>query len=522
MVSRTRARVARETSGSVSIHVCHCPPCSLHEDQASLDLNISSYLYRSIPLECQRRVPQFRNTVCPSGITRQQEAMFSSGPSDVSSRETRSFPRNDHHPVGPRDITSSKILQPRTLFEPKCLSSGAPRIALDTFDSNFAQHGSPVALLAEEKTESHLQRQRTLISPLSLPSRTAAELAPLLGDTNGRLKAGATVLPHNQRCPSHKKTSCLACTQRPDHTILERAKHRPRIELDFRLAGDTFVQGQCISGNLTIHIHKHAKTMSPVLLANHKLRVIGFECLPDGHSFHVFFHYSCRFDEVSFASEQIFSESPDYSDEEGYREAREGTHVLPFEITLPVDPRYGRPRGVINVHGGVAVRYIIMASAHVKDPDSQRLSLAHFYRPCSIWPFLSIMELLAPSSRALVSTAALSFPEGDSCTKLRLSARLPRLFYLAGQHCYVHIQVSNNTRKTVRSALLTLIRTTTSYKPKVKPKKHGSDGSGVCDLNAYEIRSFAQETSESRLAVADRASKRRAGSAGWWMGVGPG
>jgi hypothetical protein len=142
-------------------------------------------------------------------------------------------------------------------------------------------------------------------------------------------------------------------------TTLERAKRRSRVALNLVLAGDTFVQGQTISGQLVVNVHN---AEFPVRLANNKLRVIGFESFADDPTFHVFFHYSCRFDEISYAGEQIFSESPDNGDEEGYREAREGMHILPFEMTLPDGPSFGEPKGAIDVRGA-AVRYIIMAYA---------------------------------------------------------------------------------------------------------------------------------------------------------------
>jgi hypothetical protein len=190
----------------------------------------------------------------------------------------------------------------------------------------------------------------------------AAELECLLGNADGKLKIGATVQPyHRDLCP-HVPIP----PKGPDKpTTLERAKVRPRVELDIQLAGDTFVQGQCISGHLVVHVRSCRRAEPPVLLANNMLRVIGFEYLTDSPTFHVFFHFSRRFDELSYAGEQIFSESPDYSDEEGYREAREGLHVLPFEMELPMVSRFGKPKGVIDVPGGVAMRYIIMA--YVRD-----------------------------------------------------------------------------------------------------------------------------------------------------------
>ena len=191
---------------------------------------------------------------------------------------------------------------------------------------------------------------------------TAAELECLLGNADGKLKIGATVQPYHRDLFSRLETDGPTSPERPDNpTTLKRAKVRPRVELDIQLAGETFVQGQCISGHLVVHVRSHRRAETPVLLANNTLRVIGFEYLADSPTFHVFFHFSRRFDDLSYASEKIFSESPDYSDEEGYREAREGLHVLPFEMGLPMDSRFGKPKGVIDVPGGVATRYIIMA-----------------------------------------------------------------------------------------------------------------------------------------------------------------
>ncbi len=166
-----------------------------------------------------------------------------------------------------------------------------------------------------------------LIPPLTSPSMTAAELECLLGNADGKLKIGATVQPYHRDLFSRLETDGPTSPERPDNpTTLKRAKVRPRVELDIQLAGETFVQGQCISGHLVVHVRSHRRAETPVLLAaNNTLRVIGFEYLADSPTFHVFFHFSRRFDDLSYASEKIFSESPDYSDEEGYREARRVT-----------------------------------------------------------------------------------------------------------------------------------------------------------------------------------------------------
>lgn len=387
----------------------------------------------------------------------------------------------------------------------------------DTFRANGGQ--SRFFQFAQGEAEQHhVQRQPSIISSLPLPSPAPAELVCLLGDKHGKLKAGATVGPRDQKGRSYTRADNSTPQKPVNTTALERAKPKPRVQLNLRLAGDTFVQGQAISGQLIVYVRS---TKFPVRLANNKLRVIGFECLTDGPNFHVFFHHSCQFDEISYAGEQIFSESPDYSDEEGYREAREGIHVLPFEMTLPDDSSCGKPKGVVDVRGA-AMRYIVMASVNIKDPDTNQLSLAHFYRTCSIWPSLSIHGVLVPSTRPLVSTAVMTLYRGGSRNKLKLSARVPRPSYFAGQRCYVHVQIMNDTWRTVRSLRLNLIRTTTVYRPQsgkeTRREDHDSDGHVS---NNYQSKAFVDEISESRLVMAEPTTRRCASSKGWWAGVNP-
>lgn len=235
----------------------------------------------------------------------------------------------------------------------------ASNTTFDTFRANCGQSG--FLQFPHDEIGERLQRQPSVISSLPLPSQAPAELVYLLGDKDGKLKAGATIRLCSQKHPSHVTAGSPTTTHGLTDTItLERAKPRPRVGLDLRLTGNTFVQGQIISGQLVVHV---CDAEFPVRLANPKLRVIGFECLADSPTSHVFFHYPSRFDEISYAGEQIFSEGPDYGDEDGYREARGGQHVLPFEMVLPEDSYFGKPKGVLDVPGGVSVRYVIMAYA---------------------------------------------------------------------------------------------------------------------------------------------------------------
>ena len=157
------------------------------------------------------------------------------------------------------------------------------------------------------------------------------------------------------------------------------------------------------------------------------------------------------------------------------------------------------------------------SSVNIKDLDTNQLSLAHFYRACSIWPSLSIHDVLVPSSRPLVSTAVMTLSRGGSRNKLKLSARVPRPSYFAGQRCYVHVQILNDTRKTVRSLHLILIRTTTVYRPRRREEHDNNDHVS----GSYQSKAFIDTISESRLAMAEPTTRRCATSKGWWAGVSP-
>lgn len=109
-----------------------------------------------------------------------------------------------------------------------------------------------------------------------------------------------------------------------------------------------------------------------------------------------------------------------------------------------------------------------------------------------------------------------------SRNKLKLSARLPRPSYFAGQRCYVHVQILNDTRKTVRSLRLILIRTTTVYRPRSrKGNRKEEDDNDHVSGSSYQSKAFTDEISESRLAMAEPATRMCASSKGWWAGVSP-
>jgi hypothetical protein len=100
--------------------------------------------------------------------------------------------------------------------------------------------------------------------------------------------------------------------------------------------------------------------------------------------------------------------------------------------------------------------------------------------------------------------------------KIRLSARLHRFHWVAGQSCTVHFRVVNDCKKLVKGAAIALIQTLTVFKP--KPHLDAGDA----DLDACQTSTKAKWVTESVLELGQRCSKGHTSAKGWWTGVAPG
>jgi len=222
------------------------------------------------------------------------------------------------------------------------------RIALESVTpgggSNLRKSQKHFDVPAEDTS---LSRHGTLLSVGATPGRNAAELKSLLGNSNSRLKPGAAILQlHGQTFHGNK-----------DGTSLEQAKARARVEVDIALESNTCVQGGYLKGHIKIRIRKRSKKESDVEISGGKVRVVGFECIPNEDDRHTFYQCSAPLSAVTASSGNIYASHPD---SEGFAKAREGVHTLPFAMLLPLDGEVGNSKGAVHVHSGVTVRYIAM------------------------------------------------------------------------------------------------------------------------------------------------------------------
>jgi len=156
------------------------------------------------------------------------------------------------------------------------------------------------------------------------------------------------------------------------------------------------------------------------------------------------------------------------------------------------------------------------STTKVKDTETGKISVAHFYRECEIWPRLDPITTLQSAPRPIQVTASKSLFLGGSGT-VKFTAMLHRLHWVSGQRCFVKALVSNNTTRTLKSFALTLIRRTTIFKSSAAVNIDGRDDPDACQTNTSY-----KEVVQSTLETTHRVIRGYAGSKGWWTGVNPG
>ncbi|TFK92792.1 hypothetical protein K466DRAFT_659016 [Polyporus arcularius HHB13444] len=357
--------------------------------------------------------------------------------------------------------------------------------------------------------DSGFSRHDSLFSFGVSSSRNAAELKSLLGNSSSRLKPGATVISMHD--------SVLDKRERRRHAVsLEQAKHRARVEVDIVLESDCLIEGGYMRGSVKLRVRRRQKKEAAVLLAEGRVRVIGFECIPGESDRHTFYQRASPLSAITDAYTGVYDSPPDA---EGFSRAMEGVHVLPFAMQLPIDDAFGSAKGAATVQSGVTMRYIAMISVKVKDSQTGKRSIAHFYRDCEVWPRMNPSVVLANAPRPIQASTAKSLSVVGSGSKLKLTAMLHRMTWIAGQRCAVRIWIANETKKSIKSVTLTLVRTTTLFKP--KPQLDPGDRMSI-DPDACQTATTHKVVGEALLERSHSIAKGHASAQGWWTGVQPG
>lgn len=260
--------------------------------------------------------------------------------------------RSNHSMAGPSDVIHEAAKHSESMSGTLSHAT-APTIA--GTNANDPRH-SISRVSSSQRTDANIPgrfvRSDTLLSFGRSQTRSAAELQALMGNSNSRLKAGATVhvTSINRNAQGSGDTEAVALA-------LEQAKRRSRVEVDIVLESDTFVQGGFMKGHVKVRVCKRSRKEDPVCLADPKVRVVGFEGIPGEGTRHTFYQCASPLSSITDSVDRLFDTSVD---DDGFARAIEGVHTLPFAMRLPTDSKYGAAKGVLNLHSGAIVQYIAM------------------------------------------------------------------------------------------------------------------------------------------------------------------
>ncbi|KAG8927605.1 hypothetical protein FRC01_007180 [Tulasnella sp. 417] len=363
-----------------------------------------------------------------------------------------------------------------------------------------------------------LARSGTLFSKDASASRKSAELKTLLGGSSHKLPSKATIpAPCSEQPDGQKKKKprrSASTSDIPGVVALEKAKSKARVEVDIELESETVVEGGYLRGKMEVTIRKPGKNESPIWIGGGKLRIVGFEGLPHNDIRYTFYQCAEALGSITSASHHLFTSPPD---EEGFCRAREGIHILPFAMKIPIS---GTAKGALQTKSGAMVRYIAMGSIKIKDQGSPVKSIAHFYRHVEIYPFLG-QAVLSPADQPLrTSTAQTLFMGGSG--KLQIAATLHRRIWVAGQRCYVHVTLNNQTTKKVKTLTFTLVRTTTMFQPKAELDARSPLAGEDADIDACETSTSKKEVAQCTLEMGQKGERGCVTAKGFWTGVEPG
>lgn len=362
-----------------------------------------------------------------------------------------------------------------------------------------------------------MDRQPTLFTKDASPQRKAAELNNVLGNPSGRLDSKARVI--SSHVGKSKRSNSAPSSP---VVFLEQAKPRARVELDLFLDSGSCVEGGYIKGKVILNIRVANKKEGPLYLGEGKVRVVGFEAIPQNEARYTFYHCGAPFNKVSPFCHMLYTSPPD---DEGFCRAREEDQSIPFAMRLPQRrSEFPVAKGVYNSRvNGSSIRYIAMFSIKVKDSRTNAKSIAHCYRTIEVWPLFEPAVILAPAPTPIYASTSKALFLGGTGT-VKLTGSLHRSTWVAGQRCYVRIFVANDTeRRIVQTLFLTLIRAETIFKPDADVAAMSPNGTRIDgDLDACRTSTFKRVVAKSVLEMGEKVTARHATAKGWWTGVEPG
>lgn len=264
---------------------------------------------------------------------------------------------------------------------------------------------------------------------------------------------------------------------KPQSTPMLPPERDERVGIDVFMENDLCVEGSTLHGYIRLVLPNHTDPSTAMLLAQPRVRLIGFETLPDEDIRHIFYrhmsvidgdrsndgpsepyvlHGSPAMSQADGAGQSLLPCFASLPDNDGYYLGQAGEHVLPFSLQVPMD------KGAKGSYqsSSAEVGYIIIASVRVKAFGDKQGGVAHCFQKLQLYPYLNPTAVLASASRPIVAHA--NSAEADARC-IQLAASLHRETWVAGQRVYFDVSVLNNGENMLNMLRIALVRVENVY-----------------------------------------------------------
>lgn len=251
-----------------------------------------------------------------------------------------------------------------------------------------------------------------------------------------------------------------------------------RIGIELFVEDNLIVEGGSLHGSIQLSIPNYTDRSTAMLLAQPRVRLIGYECLPDEDIRHIFYrhmsvidgdrsldgpsepyvlHGSTNFSKGEGGGDATLPCFASLPDKEGFSLGQEGHHTVPFSLSLPI----GKGAKGSYESASSEVGYILIASVRVKAFGEKHSGIAHCFQKMQLYPYLNPTAELSSAPRPIISHA--NTPEAEA-RNIRLAAALHRETWVAGQRVYFEAGVYNGGHHLLNILRIALVRVETLYR----------------------------------------------------------
>lgn len=118
-------------------------------------------------------------------------------------------------------------------------------------------------------------------------------------------------------------------------------------------------------------------------------------------------------------------------------------------------PLGGGAKGSYGTQGnGPSVRYVVVGSVKLHLTSTGKRSIAHFYRPIVVLPYLNPTVVLAPSPEPVeaIIEKGLGWSLTGEKGRVELSVALGRRIWVSGQRVWCEVGIKNDSNRKVNCA----------------------------------------------------------------------